>query len=49
MAKRIMKGNEDKNWCERLTSMGTIIGERKPNDRYDVRSRDSHATDARVS
>ena len=35
--------------CERLTSMGTIIGERKPNDRYDVRSRDYHATDAHMS
>ena len=29
--------------------MRTIIGERKPNDRYDVRSRDCHATDAHVS
>ena len=36
-------------WCERLTSMRTIIGERKPNDRYDVRSRDCHAIDALVS
>ena len=35
--------------CEGLTSMRTIIGERKPNDRYDVRSRDFHATDAHVS
>src|SRR4051812_27962210 len=35
--------------CERLTSMRTIICERKPNDRYDVRSRDDHATDAHVS
>ena len=35
--------------CESLTSMRTIIGERKPNDRYDVRSRDCHATDAHVS
>ena len=35
--------------CERLTSMRTIIGERKPNDRYDVRSRDCHAMDAHVS
>ena len=26
--------------------MRTIIGERKPNDRYDVRSRDWHATNA---
>ena len=29
--------------------MRTIIGERKPNDRYDVRSRDCQATDAHVS
>ena len=29
--------------------MRTIIGERKPYDRYDVRSRDCHATDAHVS
>ena len=29
-----------------FTSMSIIIGERKPNDRYDVRSRDCHATDA---
>ena len=29
--------------------MRTIIGERKPNYRYDVRSRDCHATDAHVS
>ena len=29
--------------------MRTIIGERKPYDRYDVRSRDYHATDAHVS
>ena len=28
--------------------MRTIIGERKPNDRYDVRSRDYHATDAHM-
>ena len=35
--------------CERLTSIWTIIGERKPYDRYDVRSRDCHATDAHVS
>ena len=40
---------EDKKVCERLTSMRTIIGERKPNDRYDVRSRDCQATDAHVS
>ena len=31
---------------ERLTSMRTIIGERKPNDRYDVRSRGCNSTDA---
>src|SRR3954471_9510510 len=35
--------------CERFTSMRTFIGERTPNDRYDVRSRDCHATDAHVS
>ena len=29
--------------------MRTIIGERKPNDRYDVMSRDCHATDAHMS
>ena len=29
--------------------MRTTIGERKPNDRYDVRSRDCHATDALMS
>ena len=29
--------------------MRTIIGERKLNDRYDVRSRDCHAMDAHVS
>ena len=29
--------------------MGTIIGVRKPNDRYDVRSRDCHVTDAHMS
>ena len=29
--------------------MRTIIGERKPNDRYDVSSRDCHATDAHIS
>ena len=34
---------------ERLTSMRTIIGERKTNDRYDVRSRHCHATNAHVS
>ena len=29
--------------------MRTIIGDRKPNDRYDVGSRDCHATDAHMS
>ena len=29
--------------------MRTIIGERRPYDRYDVRSRDFHATDAHTS
>ena len=43
------KVEEDKKVCERLTSMRTIIGERMPYDRYDVRSRDCHATDAQVS
>ena len=28
--------------------MWTIIGERNPNDRYDVRSRDCHAIDAHM-
>ena len=32
-----------------LKSMRTIIGERKPNDRYDVRSRDCHAKSAHMS
>ena len=40
---------EDKKVCERLTSMRTTIGERRPYDRYDVRSRDCHATDAHLS
>ena len=40
---------EDKKVCKRLTSMRTIIGERRPYDRYDVRSRDCHTTDAHVS
>ena len=39
---------EDKKRCERVTSMRTIIGERRPYDRYDVRSRDCHATDAHM-
>ena len=29
--------------------MRTIIGKRKPNDRYDVRSMDCHATDAHMT
>ena len=40
---------EDKKRCERLTSMRTIIDERRPYDRYDVSSRDCHTTDAHVS
>ena len=39
---------EEKNF-ERLTSLRTIIGEKRPYDRYDVRSRDFHATNAQVS
>ena len=35
--------------CEKLTSMRTIIGEKKPNYKYDVRSRDCHTTDAHKS
>ena len=42
-------GKEDKKVCESLTSMRTITGERRSNDRYDVRSRDCHAADAHVS
>ena len=49
MTKRINDGEGRQKRCERLTSMMTIIGERKPNDRYDVRSRDCHATDAHMS
>ena len=49
MANRINDGGKEVKQCERLTSMRAIIGERKPNDRYDVRSRDCHATDARMS
>ena len=41
-------GKEDKKVCERLTSIRTILGERKQNDRYDVRSRDYHAMDAHM-
>ena len=49
MAKIINDGGKEVKKYERLTSMRTIIGERKPNDRYDVRSRDCHATDAHKS
>src|SRR3954463_13806745 len=48
MAKREMMEEEDKR-CESLTSMRTITGERRPNDRYDVRSWDCHAMDAHMS
>ena len=41
--------DEEEKRCERLTSMRTIIGEREPNDIYDVWSRDCHATDAHMS
>ena len=50
-----LNGEKERRWrrktkrCERLTSMRTIIGERKPYDRYDVRSRDCHSMDAHVS
>src|ERR1041385_2991569 len=50
-----LKGETERRWrmktkrCERLTSMRTIIGESRPYDRYDVRSRDFHKTDAHVS
>ena len=43
------KVEEEDKRCERLTSMRTIIGERRPYGRYDVRSRDCHTTDAHVS
>ena len=49
MEKEKEGGGGRQKGCERLTSMRTIIGERKPNDRYDVRTRDCHATDAHVS
>ena len=39
-SKKVLKG---------LTSMSKITGERKPNDRYDVRTRDCHATHAHMS
>ena len=51
---RHLNGEIERRWrrktkrCERLTSMRTIIGERRPYDRYDVRSRNCHATDAHV-
>ena len=48
MAKTVMMGKEVKK-SESLTSMSTIIGERKLNDRYDVRSSDCHAMDAHMS
>ena len=46
------KVEEEEKRCERLTSMRKIIGERRPYDRYDVRSRDcdilsTHAMDER--
>ena len=50
-----LKGETESRWrrktktCERLTSMRRIIGERRPYDIYDVRSRDFHSTDAHVS
>ena len=50
-----LKGETERRWgrktkrCESLTSRGTVIGERRPYDRYDVRSRDCHATDAHMS
>ena len=43
------KVEEKTKWCDRLTSMRTITGERRPYDRYDVRSRDCHTMDAHVS
>ena len=50
-----LNGETKRRWrrktkrCERLTSMRTIMGERRPYDRYNVRSRDYHATDEHVS
>ena len=49
MTKEKDGGGVTQKRCERLTSMRTIIVKRKPNDKYDVRSRDCHATDAHVS
>ena len=49
MAKRINDGEGRQKRCETLTTMRTIIGEINPTDRYDVRSRDCHATDAHTS
>src|SRR4051812_35396018 len=43
-----MMGEEVKK-CADLTLMKTITGKINPNDRYDVRSRDCHATDAQMS
>ena len=48
MMKRYDGGRRRKG-CARLKSIRTIIGKRKPNDRYDVRSRDFHAKDAHGS
>ena len=49
MAKENNDGGGTQKRCEMHTSMRTIIGERKPNDRYDVRSRDCHAMNAHMS
>ena len=49
-----LNGERERWWrrktkrCESITSTRTIIGERKRNDRYDVRSSDCHAMDAHV-
>ena len=48
-AKQKEGGGGRQKRCERLTSMRTVIRERRPYDRYDVRSRDCHTTDAHVS
>ena len=39
---------EDKKGVKGSHTMRTIIGERMPYDRYDVRSRNCHTTDAHV-
>ena len=44
-----MVEEEEKKRCEGLTSMRTIIGERKPNDRYDVRSMNAHVRYGKLS